>query len=74
MSDARRHLIRGFDCLNDFLVETSGLEVQRRPNVSILYFFNPPGPNLFPITTKTDINVEHYVTFTNALANFFNDL
>ena len=68
------HVTGEIEFLNK-LEQTRGSRSQRRAtNVFFLILFYPLGPYLFPITTETGTEVEHYRNCINCLVKFSHDL
>ena len=54
--------------------ESQGIKQSRkRQKCLILYFFHPLGLQSLPITTKTNMDANHYVMCITALSNFHNE-
>ena len=65
----------GFNIL-DWLpsAKEGGSRSQRRLKSAIFVLFDPFGPQLVLITTKTGTDLEHYVTCIDSPVNFYNGL
>ena len=75
MPDTCGEVIEGSTFLIDFLAQKRmSQEVKEGSKMLFLYFFDPFGPQLILITTKTGTDLEHYVTCINSPVNFYNGL
>ena len=75
MPDTCGDVIEGSTFLIDFLAQKRmSQEVKEGSKMLFLYFFDPFGPQLILITTKTGTDLEHYVTCINSPVNFYNGL